>query len=96
MLPKTSAYVKSYNGQNKWMYFLIEDDDLLEKYDTISDKVSADIKIELDREPVYNKKFLKMKIKSYSDEATDFHDKEIPKVGSDYACLSVINVDSAL
>ena len=38
MLPKTSAYVKSYDGQTKWMYFLIEDDELLEKYNTIWDK----------------------------------------------------------
>ena len=30
MLPKTSAYVKSYDGQTKWIYFLIEDDGLLE------------------------------------------------------------------
>ena len=44
ILSKTSAYVKSYDGQIKWMYFLIEDDDLLEKYNTIWDKVSADIK----------------------------------------------------
>ena len=29
MLPKTSAYVKSYDGETEWMYFLIEDDDLL-------------------------------------------------------------------
>ena len=35
MLPKTSAYVKRFDGQIKWMYFLIEDDDLLEKYNTI-------------------------------------------------------------
>ena len=35
MLPKTSAYVKCYNGQTKWMYFLIEGNDLLEKYNTI-------------------------------------------------------------
>ena len=35
MLPKTSVYVKSYDGQTKWMYFLIENDDLLEKYNTI-------------------------------------------------------------
>ena len=28
MLPKTSAYRKSYDGQTKWMCFLIEDDDL--------------------------------------------------------------------
>ena len=44
MLPKISAYVKNYDGQIKWMYFLIEHDDLLEKYNAIWDKVSTDIK----------------------------------------------------
>ena len=44
MLPKTSAYVKNYDRQTKWIYFLIEDDDLLEKYNTVLYKVSADIK----------------------------------------------------
>ena len=34
ILPKTSAYVKSFDGQTKWMYFLIEDGDLLKKYNT--------------------------------------------------------------
>ena len=29
MLPKTSAYVKRYDEQTKWMYFLIENDYLL-------------------------------------------------------------------
>ena len=29
MLPKTSAYVKNYDVQTKWMYFLTEDEDLL-------------------------------------------------------------------
>ena len=32
------------------MYFLIKNDKLLEKYNTIRDKVSADIKKEFDRE----------------------------------------------
>ena len=27
MLPKTNAYVKKKDGQTKWMYFLIEDDE---------------------------------------------------------------------
>ena len=31
MLPKMSAYVKSYDAQTKWMYFLIEDDDFFKK-----------------------------------------------------------------
>ena len=70
--PKTSAYIKIYSGQTKCMYFLIENDDLLEKYNTTWDKVSADIKKEFDGEPVYNKKFWKSKIKSPGDEITDF------------------------
>ena len=61
------------------MYFLIEDDDLLKKCNTIWDKVSADIKKEFDSEPVYNKEFLKTKINSHGDEVTDFYDKEVPK-----------------
>ena len=31
MLPKASTYLKGYDGQTKWMYFSIVDDDLLEK-----------------------------------------------------------------
>ena len=75
MLPKTSAYVKSYDGQTKCMYFLIEHDDILEKHNTIWGKVSADVKKEFNSNPVYNKEFLNSKIKSHSDEITDFYDK---------------------
>ena len=96
MYPKTSAYAKSYYGQTKWMYFLIEDNDLLKEYNTIWDKVSADIKKEFDSKPVYNKIFLKIKIKSYCDEVTNFYNKELPKMVSNHTCLAVISLDSAL
>ena len=69
------------------MYLFIEDDDLLEKYNSIWEKVSTDIKKEF---------YLITKIKSYGDEVTDFYDKEIPRVDSNYACLAVISLDSAL
>ena len=42
------------------------------------------------------KKILKTKIKSHGDEDTDFYDREIPKVDSNYTCLGVIGLDSAL
>ena len=65
MLLKTRGYIKSYDSKTKWIYFLIEDDELLEAYDITWDKVSADIKKEYDSKPVYNKSFLKTKIKFY-------------------------------
>ena len=61
MLPKTSAYVKSYNEQTKSIYFLMEDDDFGSQL-------------------VYNKKFLKAKIKSHGDEVTGFYGKKIPRL----------------
>ena len=96
MLPKTNAYVKSCDGQTKWMFFLIEDDDLLEKHNTIQDKVSADIKKEFDSDLVYNKNYLKTEIKSRGNKVADFYDKKIPKLYSSHTCLAVISLDSAL
>ena len=78
MLSKTSAYVKIYDAQTKWMYLFIEDDDLLKNYNTIWNKVSADVEKEFDSEPVY-KKFLKIKIKSHGNEVTDFYNKKFQR-----------------
>ena len=96
MLPKTSPYVRSYDKQTKWMYFLTEDDESLEKYNTILDKVCADIRKEFDSKLVRNKNKLKTKIKSYGNEITNFYEKEIPKWDSGHTCLAVISLDSAL
>ena len=96
MLPKTSVYVKCYDGETKWLFFLIEDDDLWEKFNTIWDKVSADVKKKFDSDPAYNKSFLRTKIKSHGDEIKDFSDKNIPKVYSNHTCSAVISLDFAL
>ena len=40
---KQALMLKKYDGQTKWMYFLTETDDLLEKYNPIWNKVSADM-----------------------------------------------------
>ena len=87
MLPKASAYVKSYDGETKWIYFLIGDDELLNDYHDIWNKVSNSIK-KFDSKTICIKKFLKSKIKSYSVEAKDFHDKEMSKVDSN--CIKTI------
>lgn len=57
------------------MNSFIQDDELLEKYNGVWNKVSNSIKE--DCESVFNKKFLKTKIRSYGDEATYFHIRKI-------------------
>ena len=94
MLLIVRAYVKSFDGEAKQIYFSIEDNEL-QNYSGIWNKVRI-IKKELDCRPIYNKKFLKTKIRSYGSKVTDYHDKEIPKVGSNYICLAVILLDFVL
>ena len=55
MLPKMSACVWNYDWQTKCKYYLIGNNDLLEKYKTVWDKVTADIKKEFDSKLAYNK-----------------------------------------
>ena len=49
--------------------FLIKDDELLEKYNEIWEKVKNSLKTEFDREPAYNEKYLETKIKSYNGKS---------------------------
>ena len=72
---ETRACLRGYNCGTKWMYFLIEDEELCKKYDDIWNKVGKSMKKELKREPIYHKKCLKAKIQSYSDQVTGFCDK---------------------
>ena len=64
-----SAYSKDFD-ETKYMSFLIKDDELLEKYNEIWEKVKNIIKKEFDSEAVYNEKYLKVKIKSYMEKST--------------------------
>ena len=60
--------------------FLIKDDELLEKYNEIWEKVSSSIKKGFDSEPIYNEKYPKNKIKSYEGKInTNFHNDRTPK-----------------
>ena len=95
-LSKTRAYVNIFGGQTKWMYFLFEDNNLLENIILFRVKSALIIKNEFDSKPVYSEIFLKYKRKSYGHAVIDFYDKEIPKVDSNHTCLAVISLDSAL
>ena len=76
--------------------FFNEDDELLEKCNSIWNKFNKSLKKELNCEPLHNKKILKTKIRSYGAEAIDFHDKVVPKKDSNYTCLAIILIDFAI
>ena len=63
-----------------YISFLIKDDELLQKYNGVWEKVKNSLIKEFVSEPVYNKKYLKGKRKSYNGKInTNFHDDKIAK-----------------
>ena len=57
-LPKMRTYRRDFD-ETKYTSFLIKDDELLEKYNEIWEKVQNSIKKEFESKPVYNEKYLK-------------------------------------
>lgn len=81
MLPKTSAFVRSYDNETKF-WFLVKDVELFKKNTDYLIKVSISINKRQDCKSFDIKNVLKTTIRSYGDEATDFHSKNIPEAGS--------------
>ena len=52
---------------------MMENDELLEKYNDICEKVKNSIKEDFDSEPVYNEKYVNAKMKSYNGKINTQH-----------------------
>ena len=69
------------------MTFLINDDELLEKYKEIWKEIKNSIKKEFDSEPVYNENYLIVKIKSYNEKLnTNLYNSKITTEVSQFIC----------
>ena len=69
------------------MTFLINDDELLEKYKEIRKEIKNSIKKEFDSEPVYNENYLIVKIKSYNEKLnTNLYNSKITTEVSQFIC----------
>ena len=90
-----SAYRRDFD-ETKHKTFSIKDDELLQKYNEVWEKVKNSLKKESDSEPVYNEKYLKAKIKSCNGKInTNFHNK-ISRESSQSICLSEILIYSVV
>ena len=102
MLPKTTPCVKSYDGQTKWCILMIKLNDDWRWW-----LIRKNIKLFWIKSVLISKKnliaslsikkiYLKTNIKSHGDKIADISDKNISKLDSNYTCLAVISLDSAL
>ena len=97
ILPQMSGRIKYFKNGGKNMSFLIKNDEVWEKYEEIWDVIKNKLGIKFHSEPIYEKKYLKAKIREFdSDIKTNFLGNGLPKENMYYTCIACITIDSVL
>ena len=101
-LPKMTGYLNIFEDGTRQMSFLTDNNEFLESYKKIWEKISDLINKKFDSDPVYNNKYINTKIRSYNNDIkTNFHDidnknNNLPEKNKPYKCMSLISLDSII
>ena len=97
ILPQMTGYIKYFENGGKNMSFVIKDDDVLDKYNEIWDKIKETLSIKFHSMPVYDEKYIKAKVREFNGVIkTNFLGDEIPKESMYYTCIACITNDSVM
>ena len=66
MLPQMSGYIKYFENGGKNIFFMIKYHTVLEKYNEIWNKVKKALNIKFHSTPVYDEKYIKVKVKEFN------------------------------
>ena len=97
ILPQMIGYKKYFENGVKNMSFMVKNDDVLDKYDEIWDKIKNKLNIKFHSMPVYDEKYMKTKATEFDGVIkTKFLGNRIPKENKQYTCIAYITIDSVM
>ena len=92
-----TGYIKYFENGGKNMSFVIKDDDVLDKYNEIWDKIKETLSIKFHSMPVYDEQYIKAKVRVFNGVIkTNFLCDEVPKENKHYTCIACITIDSVM
>ena len=79
------------------MSFIIKDDDMLDKYNAIWDKIKETLSIKFQCMPTYDEQYIKDKVREFNGVIkTNFLGDEVPKENQHYTCIACLTIDSVM
>ena len=94
ILPQMSGYIKYFQSSRKNMSFMVKDDNVLDKYTKIWDKIKEKLNIKFYSKPVYDGTYIKVKVREFDGVIkTNFLVNEVPM---HYPCIACITIDSVM
>ena len=97
ILAQMTGYIKYFENGGKNMSFVIKDDDVLDKYNEIWDKIKGTLSIKFHSTSVYDEKYIKAKVINFSGAIKiNFSGDEVPKENEHYTYIACITIDSVM
>ena len=84
------------------MSFFTNNNEFLERYTAIWEKISDLVNKKFDRDPIYNNKYINTKIRLYNNDIItnfpniDNKNNKLPEKNKPYKCVSLISLDSII
>ena len=97
ILPQMSGYIKYFEKGGKNVSFFVRDDNALDKYNEIWDKIKEKLNIKFHSKPAYDQKYLNAKVREFDGKIkTNFLGNEVPKENMHYTRIACITIDSVM
>ena len=97
ILPQMNGRIKNFENNGKKMSFLIKNDEVWKKYEDVLNVIKNKLSIKFHSEPIYEKKYLKAKIREFDSEIkAKFLGNDMPKESVYYTCIAFITIDSVI
>ena len=100
--PKMIGYLNIFKDRARKMSFFTDNNEFLERYTAICEKISDLVNKKFDSDPIYNNKYINIKIRSYNNDLkTNFRNidnknNKLPEKNKPYKCVSLISLDSII
>ena len=92
-----SGYIKYFENGGKNMSFMVKDDNALDKYNNISDKIKEKVNIKFHSMPVYDETYIKAKARQFDGKIKiNFLGDEVQKENMHYTCIACITIDCVM
>ena len=101
-LPKMTGYLNNFKDGARKMSFFTNNNEFLERYTAIWEKISDLVNKKFDSDPMYNNKYINTKLRSYNNDIiTNFRNidnknNKLPEKNKPYKCVSLISLDSII
>ena len=97
-----TSYLNNFKDGARKMSFFTNNNEFLERYTAIWEKISDLVNKKFDSDTIYNNKYINTKIRSYNNDIiTNFRNidnknNKLPVKNKPYKCVSLISLDSII